>query len=58
MIYLGERLKDGRRVCAGASDGRSYDGQRMNGVSVFDFRLPAAGGTARFIGYAHLPEKS
>jgi NlpC/P60 family len=55
MIYLGERASDGQRVCAGASDGRSYDGQRMSGVSVFDFRLPAAGSASRFIGYARLP---
>ncbi len=42
MIYLGRRKKDGHRVMFGASDGRPYDGQRRNGVSVFDFRMPAA----------------
>ena len=26
----------------GSSDGRPYDGQRRNGVSVFDFNMPAA----------------
>ena len=57
MIYLGKRQSDGLPVVAGASDGRSYDGQRMSGVSVFDFRLPAPESAARFIGYAHLPEK-
>jgi len=57
MIYLGRRKSDGHPVCAGASDGRTYDGQSMSGVSVFDFRLPRAGSAARFIGYAHLPEK-
>ncbi len=56
MIYLGTRVSDGKPVTAGASDGRSYDGRRMSGVSVFDFRLPPADGKARFIGYAHLPE--
>ena len=55
MIYLGKKAADGHPVVAGASDGRTYDGQRMNGVSVFDFRLPAPGSSARFIGYAHLP---
>ena len=55
MIYLGKRRSDGHPVVAGASDGRSYDGQRMNGISVFDFKLPSPGSPARFIGYAHLP---
>lgn len=55
MIYLGLRASDGLPVCAGSSDGRSYDGQRMCGVSVFDFKLPARESTGRFIGYAHLP---
>ncbi|MBV9658168.1 MAG: C40 family peptidase [Verrucomicrobia bacterium] len=41
MIYLGRRKKDGKPLMFGASDGRSYDGQRCNGVSVFDFKLPA-----------------
>ena len=42
MIYLGRRKKDGHRLMVGSSDGRSYDGQRRNGVSVFDFHLPPA----------------
>ena len=42
MIYLGKRKKDGKRLMFGASDGRPYDGQRRNGVSVFDFKMPAA----------------
>ena len=42
MIYLGKRKKDGHRLMIGASDGRPYDGQRRNGVSVFDFKMPAA----------------
>ena len=42
MIYLGRRKKDGHRLMIGSSDGRSYDGQRRNGVSVFDFHLPPA----------------
>ena len=42
MIYLGKRKKDGKRLMFGASDGRPYDGQRRNGVSVFDFTMPAA----------------
>ena len=42
MIYLGRRKKDGHRLMVGSSDGRTYDGQRRNGVSVFDFHLPPA----------------
>lgn len=42
MIYLGKRKSDGKRLMFGASDGRPYDGQRRNGVSVFDFKMPAA----------------
>jgi cell wall-associated NlpC family hydrolase len=55
MFYLGERASDGHRLAVGASDGRTYDGQRRCGVSVFDFRLPSGTSEARFIGYAHLP---
>jgi hypothetical protein len=58
MFYLGKRASDGHPVCVGASEGRTYDGQRRDGVSVFDFRLPREESPARFIGYAHLPEKS
>jgi len=61
MIYLGKRKSDGKQVMFGASDGRSYDGTRMAGVSVFDFTIPkqrpegdAAPGSV-FIGYATIP---
>lgn len=65
MIYLGKRKKDGKPVMFGASNGRSYDGKAMWGVSVFDFKIPKArpkteGGIAAspssvFIGYAPIP---
>ncbi len=65
MIYLGERKSDGKQVMFGASNGRSYDGKPMWGVSVFDFVMPrarakpAAGESASpgsvFIGYASIP---
>ncbi len=42
MVYLGKRKSDGHRLMVGSSDGRPYDGQRRNGVSVFDFKMPAA----------------
>jgi peptidoglycan DL-endopeptidase CwlO len=62
MIYLGTEKKNNKPVMVGASDGRSYDGVRRFGVSVFDFKLP--NGTPnksdpdlipRFEGYAPIP---
>lgn len=55
MLYLGKRKKDGKPVVFGASDGRSYDGQRRNGVSVFDFVMPRRDGQASFYGYGRIP---
>jgi len=61
MIYIGREKKTGQRVMVGASDGRIYQGQSRNGVSVFDFRIQRAGkadeGKLRptFIGYGHIP---
>src|SRR4029077_19296931 len=40
MIYLGTEKKTQKPVMVGASDGRTYNGERRFGVSVFDFRLP------------------
>jgi cell wall-associated NlpC family hydrolase len=42
MLYLGRRKQDGKPLMMGASDGRPYDGEKRNGVSVFDFKMPAA----------------
>lgn len=62
MIYLGTEKKTKKPVMVGASDGRTYNGERRFGVSVFDFRLP--NGTPnkgdpdlipRFEGYASIP---
>ncbi len=54
MIYLGRAESDGKMLMFGASDGRSYRGERQSGVSVFDFRIPQSGKT-RFVGYARIP---
>lgn len=65
MIYLGKRRTDGKQVMFGASDGRTYDGRKIYGVSVFDFTIskarppavpgePAKPGSV-FIGYAGIP---
>lgn len=55
MIYLGKLKKNGKRVVFGASDGRSYEGQRRSGVSVFDFHLPKAESSSKFYGYGTAP---
>ena len=62
MIYLGKQKGTNKPIMVGASDGRSYNGERRFGVSVFDFKLP--NGTpnksdpdlvARFEGYSSIP---
>jgi hypothetical protein len=56
MMYLGKRKKDGKAVVFGASDGRAFEGQRRNGVSVFDFALPQRAAKAEFFGYGAIPK--
>jgi cell wall-associated NlpC family hydrolase len=62
MIYLGKQKGTNKPIMVGSSDGRSYNGERRFGVSVFDFKLP--NGTpnksdpdlvARFEGYSSIP---
>lgn len=55
MIYLGKKKSTGKPVTFGASDGRSYEGQRRNGVSVFDFPIPKRDAKASFYGYGPIP---
>jgi peptidoglycan DL-endopeptidase CwlO len=62
MIYLGTEKKTKKPVMVGASDGRTYNGERRFGVSVFDFRLPNGSPNKndpdlvpRFEGYAAIP---
>lgn len=56
MLFLGHRVKDGEPVIYGSSDGRSYEGQRRCGVSVFDFTLPRAEDPkVEFYGYGAVP---
>lgn len=56
MLFLGHRVKDGKPVIYGSSDGRSYEGQRRCGVSVFDFSLPKAEDPrVEFYGYGAVP---
>lgn len=55
MLYVGRLKSNGKRVVFGSSDGRSYEGQRRCGVSIFDFHLPKPGGKAAFYGYGPAP---
>ncbi len=62
MIYLGKDRRTGRPLMAGASEGRTYAGERRYGVSVYDFKLPsgepakdAPDRTPKFEGYASIP---
>ncbi len=61
MIYLGKQKETGKPIMVGASDGRTYEGEKQFGVSVFDFKTaPAsAGGSSegrpRFVGYGKIP---
>lgn len=55
MIYLGTLKSDGLPVMVGASDGRRFRGRKINGVSVFDFKLPSRESKARFVAFGPVP---
>lgn len=55
MIYLGTSKLDGKPVLFGASSGRRFRGNRIHGVSVFDFALPSKGSRSVFVGYGAVP---
>jgi peptidoglycan DL-endopeptidase CwlO len=62
MIYLGKEKSTDKPVMVGSTDGRSYNGVRRFGVSVFDFKMPSGqpnnndpGLTAKFEGYGSIP---
>lgn len=52
MMYLGKN-RAGQPLMAGASNGRSYKGRKIYGVSVFDFKIPDKEG--HFVGYGCVP---
>ncbi len=54
MLYLGKN-KQQQPLMFGASNGRSYSSHRINGVSVFDFKLPRESEKAKFKGYGSIP---
>jgi hypothetical protein len=55
MLYLGKN-KEGKPLMFGSSSGRSYNGKKLWGVSVFDFKLPSGRGKQKFVGYGCIPE--
>ncbi len=54
MIYLGKN-RNGQPLMFGASDGRAFKKKKW-GVTVFDFKMPAAQSKSRFVGYSCIPE--
>lgn len=54
MIYLGKN-KARKHLMIGASNGRTYQGKKIYGVSVFDFVLPDKGSQSHFLGYSCIP---
>lgn len=54
MIYLGKN-KENEPLMFGSSDGRYYQGKKMWGVSVFDFRLSDKY-RGKFEGYSCIPQ--
>ncbi len=58
MLYLGIEKKTGKPIMFGASSGRRHAGKKINGVSVFDFKLPKKGKKAKFLGYGPIPSLS
>ncbi len=55
MIYIGKN-KVGEPLMIGSSDGRTYKGKRVYGVSVFDFQLPKEFSKSKFLGYSCIPK--
>jgi cell wall-associated NlpC family hydrolase len=57
MIYLGTTT-DGSPLIFGSSNGRTYQGKKVYGVSVFDFQLPNDLNKSKFLGYSCIPSYS
>jgi cell wall-associated NlpC family hydrolase len=55
MLYLGLHKVTKKPVIFGASDGRSYEGQKRTGVSVFNLTMPKAKGKVAIYGYGSVP---
>ncbi len=55
MLYLGKN-QQGEPLMFGSSDGRTYQGHALWGVSVFDFLIPRPNSPAKFVGYGCIPK--
>ena len=61
MIYLGKERGSNKPIMVGSSDGRTYQGEKRFGVSIFDFKTSPAkettdsGRQPRFVGYGKIP---
>lgn len=55
MLYLGKHKITQKPVIFGASDGRSYQGQKRTGVSVFNLIIPKADGKVSIYGFGSVP---
>lgn len=55
MLYLGKHQVTKKPVIFGASDGRSYEGQKRTGVGVFNLTMPKADGKSRLYAYGSVP---
>lgn len=54
-MYLGREKKDGLRIMANATEGRTYRGTKATGYGVYDFRLPRGDSTSKLVGYGTPP---
>lgn len=54
MMYIGKNTQ-GEPLMIGSSNGRTYKGRQIYGVSVFDFKIPFANSKSKFIGYSCIP---
>ncbi|MBP6917707.1 MAG: C40 family peptidase [Legionellaceae bacterium] len=54
MMYLGKN-QTGQPLMIGASNGRTYKGRKIYGVSVFDFKVPDKDSHGYFLGYGCVP---
>jgi cell wall-associated NlpC family hydrolase len=57
QLYLGREKSDARPVMIGASEGRSYRGQKRSGFGIVDFKVPKPGSETRIVGFGPAPLK-
>ncbi|MDP1601967.1 MAG: NlpC/P60 family protein [Legionella sp.] len=57
MMYLGKNAK-GELLMIGSSNGRTYKGRKIYGVSVFDFFPNSSSDNGKFLGFSCIPQLS